>query len=143
MNISKRIVRRLILIFSILFIVFLVLYTIYVKISQLDSVSIGIESILVLAYAFYFFFELVNNPNVLFINQDFRFWITIGMSLYLAGTFFLYIFAQSFPIKEIRPFWILTYIFYIIKSIFFCVAIIINSKKTNNLKTQELPYLDF
>jgi biotin transporter BioY len=66
------------------------------------------------------------------------------MVVYLAGTFFLYIFAQTLSKKEIGPYWFLTYIFYIIKAVLFSVAIIIHSKiptKKSNIK--KLPYLDF
>jgi len=128
---------------SIFFYIFFIVYTATVKVNQLDSVSIGIETIIVLIFSFYLFYELLNEPKVIFINNDYRFWIILGMVIYLAGTFFIYIYANTVTIRELVKFLFLTYVFYIIKDIFFVIGIIVHSKKQlNTAKSNTIPFLD-
>jgi hypothetical protein len=142
---QKRLVKRVLLITSIFFYIFFTIYTLTVKVKELDSVSIGIETIIILIFSFYSFYEMLNDPKIMFINNDYRFWIILGMVIYLAGTFFIYIYADTVTIKELAKFLFLTYVFYIIKDIFFVVGIIVHSKKPLNPKENNptVPYLDF
>jgi hypothetical protein len=64
------------------------------------------------------------------------------MVIYLSGTFFIYIYVDTVTMKELAKFLFLTYVFYIIKDIFFIIGIIVHSKKTPE-KRSSLPYLDF
>lgn len=131
---------------SILFAIFIVLYTIFAKIRQLDSVSIGIESILILGYSFFFLYELINSPKLLFITSDYRFWIVFGMILYLAGSFFMYIYAEQIKsIAEITKFWFLTWVFYSLKALLFSIGIFIFYRQPRDFKPNAqstMPYLD-
>jgi hypothetical protein len=139
---QKKLIKRVLVITSLLFYVFFTIYTLKVKVKELDSVSIGIETIIILIFSFYSFYEMLNDPTITFINNDYRFWIIIGMVVYLAGTFFIYIYANTVTTKELLKFLFLTYIFYIIKDIFFAVGIVVHSQKKPE-KESSLPYLDF
>ena len=71
----------------------------------------------------------MNDTTNLFIYSKYQFWIILGMMIYLAGSFFIYIFANQLAPKDVAKYWFFTNIFYIIKNIFFSIAIILNAKQ--------------
>lgn len=126
---------------------FLLFQVIYLQTSQaelLDSIPIGVYTILLLGYIFYYFYrQITSNAPVAFYRQH-TFWFAIGILIYLSGTFFFNILINQMP-KQIRPYWFITYIFDIIKNILFTIAVIVythNPKETKN-KEKPLPFLDF
>ena len=66
----------------------------------------------------------MNNPKVLFIYNQYQFWIIVGLMLYLSGSFFIYIFANQIPRTEVAKYWFIVDIFLIIKNIFFTIGIL-------------------
>lgn len=120
--------RKFILITSLSFSTFLIIYNLTTKVVGIDSVPIGIETILILIFSFYYFYEQMQDTTNLFIYTRFSFWIVLGMVLYLAGSFFIYIYSSQLSQQEIRKYWIFTNIFSILKNIFFAIAIIVNAK---------------
>ena len=128
---------------STFFISFQIVYFFTSKPKILDSIPIGIETILVFIYTVYYLFEQFKNPNVQFINRTFSFWLVIGIVIYLSGSFFLYILANEVPFKELMSYWFLTYAFDIIKNIFFAIGIYICAKQFSNKKlNKSIPFLD-
>jgi hypothetical protein len=123
----------------VLFSIFLTLYYLNVKVKRIDSIPIGIEAILILVYSFYYLFEQMKDTDTLFVYSRFTFWVILGMMLYLAGSFFIYIFASQLDPKEIAKYWSFTNIFSIIKNILFALAIFINS----NSKQPQKPNMNF
>ncbi|MGZ4036474.1 MAG: hypothetical protein ACXVPQ_01525 [Bacteroidia bacterium] len=93
----------------------------------IDSVPIGIETILILIFSFYYFYEQMQDTTNLFIYTRYPFWIVLGMVLYLSGSFFIYIYSSQLSQEEIRKYWIFTNIFSILKNIFFAIAIVVNA----------------
>lgn len=131
LNIKKQSFRRIMLILSILFFAFQVFYYISVKNPMpIDNIPIGVESILIIIYCFYFFFEQLKKTDSL-IYENFFFWSSIGMILYLAGTFFIYILSNNMSSKELHNYWFITYVFDIIKNCFFVISFLtyLNQKK--------------
>ena len=110
---------------SALFFVFLIFFYTKGKLYRIDSVPIGVECILILIFSSYFFYEQINNPNVLFIYNDYKFWIITGIMIYLSGSFFIYIFANQIPEKELNLYWSFTYIFLGIMNVLFSVGILL------------------
>lgn len=126
---------------SIAFTVFLVFYYFNAKYRSVDSVPIGIQTILILIYAFYYFFEQMNNTSNLFIYSRYPFWIITGIMIYLAGSFFIYIFANQIDKKFLLNYWFLTNIFYSLKNLLFALGILFNvNQKKKSLKIR--PYLN-
>lgn len=145
LNISKKRVKFIIVIFSILFSIFIVIYASTVKIGWINSTSIGIESILILGFSFYFLYEQISDPKVLFIYNDYRFWIILGMMIFLAGTFFIYIFAEKASRAVFREYLWLTWVLSIIQASFFSIGILIFARKSvpKSLKNnQAVAFLD-
>jgi hypothetical protein len=124
-NIKSSNFKKVIFISSLGFVVFIITYTILSKFQRIDSFPIGIETIIILIFSFYFFYEKMNDPNTLFIYNDYRFWIVLAFMIYLSGSFFIYIFANQIPKKDMPQYWMFTDIFYALKNIFFLIGILV------------------
>ena len=121
--------KKLLLISIAAFSIFLVIFNVFFKVETfIDSIPIGVETILILGFGFYFLYEQTNDTTTLFIYTKPAFWVIFGIILYLAGSFFIYIFANYTTKKIISQYWFVTNIASIIKNIFFCIAIFINAK---------------
>jgi hypothetical protein len=127
--------KKIISIVSIIFSVFLILYAYLGKVKGIDSLPIGIETILILVFSFYFLFEQLNDTTNLFIYSKYTFWIILGMLLYLAGSFFIYIYASQLNQEEILKYWIFTNIFSIIKNILFVIALAVHANQSQTKNT--------
>jgi hypothetical protein len=124
-TVQNKKVKKVILITSLAFILFLIFYYSTAHFKRLDSLPIGVESIFLLIFCSYFFYEQINNPDVLFIYNDFKFWIVTGIMIYISGSFFIYIFANQIPRTEFALYWSFTYIFLGIMNILFAIGILI------------------
>ena len=131
--------RKIIVYLSILFSIFLIFYNINVKQRGIDSIPIGIETILVLFFSFYHFYEQMNDTQNLFIYSRYTFWIVIGMMVYLAGSFFIYIYAAQLTQAELAKYWIFTNIFSIVKNIFFTIAILVHVNQSKSSRKSPPP----
>ena len=124
---------------SIAFILFIILYAILAhEKKKIDSIPIGIESIIIIILSYYFLYEKMNDTTTLYIYSTFPFWVVVGMVLYLSGSFFIYLFAGFLSKEEVDKFWFVTNIFSIIKTIFFTVAIILNTNPSQRFSMSEL-----
>jgi hypothetical protein len=136
--------RKLIIVLCILF--SLALPTYYITTGQhfLDSVPIGVETIFILLFSFYYFYEQMNDIENHYIYNRFHFWIVTGMIIYLSGSFFIYIFANHVDRELLFKYWFLTYIFYVLKNILFIAGITIyGSSLSKHKPLKELhPYLN-
>lgn len=142
-HVKSLFVRRGILILSILFALFLPIHTFTSTVRSIDSVPIGLETILILIYSFYFFYEQMNDVDDVFIYSKYPFWIVTGMIIYLAGSFFIYIFANQVERHVLDNFWFITYAFYVLKNILFAFGILTYVKQTKNpLPGKLYPYLN-
>ena len=132
-NIKNSNLKKFIVAASSLFVLFIIGYLAVVKHQSIDSLSIGIETILIFVYIFSYLYEEMNNTRDLFIYNKYQFWVTTGILIYLAGSFFIYIFANEIKKDFLIKYWFLTNVFYIIKNVFFVLGILIFAK--NNKKT--------
>lgn len=124
-NLKKRKIRNLILILSILFILFTILYNIATDFKSYDSIPIGIETILILIFSFYYLYEQMNDTSNFFIYTKYEFWLVIGFMIYLAGSFFVFIFASRIGKNLLTQYWFLTNVFYSIMNILFFISFLI------------------
>ena len=112
---------------------------------KVDSISIGVESILVFIYIFLFFLENLNNPKEKYIYSHHCFWISVGILVYLGGSFFINILANIFNKEEFDKYWYLNFIADTIKTFLFAVALLFIAKESKNkqkTKAPNVPYLD-
>jgi len=145
LNIKSQKIKRIILIISILFFCFQVFYLLTGKVKGLDSVPIGIETILMLSYIFYFFYQFSKDLSTAYIYNHYGFWISVGILIYLGGSFFFFILFDHLNTAQVETFGDLTYVAEIIKNILFSLAIFIQTKypfETKKQKSESIPYLD-
>ena len=128
--------KKFILYAIIPFLLFQIFYFLNIKPQTLDSLPIAIETILILVYTFCYLYEQSNGLEKSFIYERWHFWIATGVLIYLAGSFFIYVFADYVDITLIEDYWFLTYGFYILKNILFIIAIFIY---VHELKTNQTP----
>jgi hypothetical protein len=128
--------RKIILALSVAFILFQVIYYFNVRDDRfrLDTVPIGVETILLFVYTFFFFYESMKSSHQINLYSSFAFWVAIGILLYLGASFFLFILANDLRTQEIETFWDVTYVAETIKNIVFCVAILTYVSNPNQPK---------
>jgi len=144
LNLNRRRSKKVLLYISIAFTLFLFIYSYAANFKKVDTVNVGVETIIIIIFSFYFLYQLMNENKVLLIYNDYRFWIILGMVIYLAGSFFIYIYADQLSASEMKQFWFLTWIFYILKGILFSIAILIfiRQYEQNKQTNKTIPYLD-
>lgn len=144
-NLRSKPFKNLIVTLSILFIVFQIAFVTSTTHRRLDSIPVGIETILVFIYIFYFFYEFSKYIKDTFIYNHYPFWIAVGVMIYLGGSFFFYILINTLNQEEVDKFGNLTYVAEIIKNLLFFFSIFLYKKYPvnkihNHLK--KIPNLD-
>lgn len=130
-NTENRILKKLLTVVFILFSVFICLYFLIVPFDFIDSVPIGVETIMVIGFSVYFLYEMVNKTNTLLYNTT-QFWVITGFLIYLAGSFFIYLYANQVDLNELKQFFFVTFIFTSIKNIFISIGIWLWAKQPND-----------
>jgi len=144
-NFKQKKVRRPIIIASGLFLISLIFFALRRKVKGLDSIPIGIETILILTYIIYFFYEFSKDSSSFYIYNHYCFWIAVGVLIYLGGSFFFFILFEQLSSDQKRSFGNITYMAEIIKNLLFALSIFIYhrySLENAKRKTSSLPYLD-
>lgn len=144
-NFKSQKFKRAVIAFSVLFIVFQFIYIYFMEKQRVDSIPIGIESILIFVYIFFYFYENFQTSKNIYSNHCF--WISIGLLFYLGGSFFLNILANTFTNEEFKKYWFLNFIADTFKTMLFGVAFIFLVRiKTNISNTKQdpnnIPFLD-
>jgi len=136
-TINKSLISKLIFSLSCAFLIFVLLHTFTSKSDGLDSIPIGIETILILIYSFYYLYLQINIVDETFIYSRYQFWIIVGFMVYLGGSFFIYILANNVSYDVLKDYWFLTYAFYIIKNILFGVGLYTYAKSSKRKYSQK------
>lgn len=144
-QLKSRSQKLILIILSILFVCFQIVYYLIVHKKKFDSIPVGIETILIFIFIFFFLYEQLRDVKDLPIYANYFFWISIGLFIYLGGSFFIYLMANSMTREEIIKYWFFTYVVEIIKNLFFAAAILVYSKNPikPNSSNQAVPNLDF
>jgi len=142
--IENKIFKKFIFVTSIFFIVFQIIYYLTAQNIRLDTLPIGVETILVFIYIFYFFFEQFKSTKNQLLYSNYVFWIVIGIMIYLGGTFFFNILANHLNNEQIVDYWYFSFLADILKNIFFSVGLFVFSQqpKSKKMANTSLPYLD-
>jgi hypothetical protein len=137
--------RKIILItLSVSFFLFQVIYYFTPQRRKFDSIPIGFEAILIFIFIFFFLYEQLLDVKDVPIYSNYFFWISIGLLIYLGGSLFIYIYANTLSRAEMDQYWFFTYVVEIIKNLLLTSAILVYSKNPNKQKpNQPLPNLDF
>lgn len=142
---SDRKFKKIILFLSGLFTIFLIIFYASVEIARLDSVPIGIETILLFIFILYFFYLHFNTLSSYSINENPSFWLTTGILIYLAFTFFFNILANSLNQEHFKMYFYYSYLGDILKNILFSIAVILFARKKESFTNKQrfnVPNLD-
>ena len=114
------------------------------KHNEFDSLSSGIESIIILIFCIYYLFSQIKGSNSLIIYSTFNFWVVISFLIYFSGTFFLYLFTNSMPFNHSfqKIYFIINISFNILKNALLCVAMTMKLNDTVNQQKTMIPNLD-
>jgi hypothetical protein len=143
-TIRKPHIKKSIVYISVLFIVFSIIYNIATNFKRFDSIPIGVETILILLFSFYYLYEQMNDTTSLFIYSKYQFWIIIGFMIYLSGSFFIYIFASGLNRSDsilLSQYWMFTNGFYFLMIILFSISLFVYKKSKRNNSINFRPYL--
>lgn len=94
----------------------------------------SLENITILAFAIFFYYEQIVKVNLAFIYKEVRFWIVSAYFIYIAGTFFLLLYFPSLNLIDLRNFYILNYIFIIIRTVLLSIAMCMNNDSNQKQK---------
>jgi len=137
---------KIFIIFSIVSLIsFYVLYIATSKLLLFDPVIIGVKAVLIMIISFFYFYEKMQKLSNMFIYQDYMFWAVIGILLYIAGSFLIYIFINQY-FQQLAIFANYLYIIFTLKNLFFTLSIIIFKKylpKEKDFFKKVIPNLDF
>lgn len=136
--------RQIIIICSALFILFQILYHFKSRLGRVDSIAVGVETILIFVYASLYFYQYFKQRTNSFIATEPHFWIIVGVLLYLGSTFFFNILVNHVNYNQVKAIWHFTFIPEILKNIFFVVAMFyFQTSRVKTTKTSStVPNLD-
>lgn len=114
--------KAIVITLSIVFVCFCLYNIFFINFKKFDSYQASIESILIIAYCVFFFFEEINNPRIPIIYTSYKFWFIIGALMYLSATFFLFIYASDLPDETREQYWVLNVFGNVLKNLLFSIA---------------------
>lgn len=120
--------KKIIIISNAAFIIFSITYFMIVGNHALDSIPIGVETIFILFFAFFYLYEQMESTSQTLIYDRYAFWFVAGIMIYLAGSFFIYIFSNQVDKETRYLYWMFTNLFTIVKNILFAIGILIYKK---------------
>ena len=124
--IKNKLVKYLPLLFILFSIFNIVDYFLLRNDATFNSIASGVESILIIIFCLYYFYEQLREANTLLIYTTHHFWIIIGFLIFFSGTFFLYLYSENFlKVKVFRDqYVIINSVFYLLKNILFSIAML-------------------
>lgn len=127
--------KKFIGLFSVLFILFQILYFSLSSHQKVDSIPIGIETILIFVFSTVYFIEIFKMEKSDVLGPSF--YIVVGILVYIGSNFFFNLLANVITQEQNEQYWHFTYIPEIIKNIIFAVSILFINTKTK-IKNQEI-----
>jgi hypothetical protein len=92
---------------------------------RFDTLSASVDSILIICYSIFYFYEQLKTPEPTFIYSTKTFWVVIAILLYMAGTFIFFIATAYMTAKETYTYWPIASIANILKNLLLSVAFIL------------------
>ncbi len=146
-NLKNVILRKIIFSFSVLFLVFQITYYFVSKLQKIDSVPIGVETILIFVFSFFYFQQFLKYNTSKNIYEYPSFWLVVGILIYLGSAFFFNILANDVTEQQFDNYWHFTFIPEILKNILFAMVVLgypsyLNELPNSKNKKTEIPNLD-
>jgi hypothetical protein len=130
LNIISRITKKVIIVTFALFIIYAIYDFIISPLESFDSIPSAFEAILIIIFAIFYLFEQMKNPRVFFIYTLDKFWIVASLLIYYTGTFFLFIYAESYIADPSfnENYSLINNVFLLIKNIVFSIGLFVINK---------------
>jgi hypothetical protein len=96
--------------------------------TKFDSFSVSLASVFFIPYCILALYEMIRDPNNLFVYHNKKFWIIIAFLLYFSATLFLDLNYGAFSTEQKSNYWAINDLFEILKNILFCVAFIMKKR---------------
>ena len=111
---------------------------------QFDSITSGIEAIIVLILCMAYLFSQIRGNNSLVIYSTFNFWTVIAFFIYFSGTFFLYLMTEKMMVNISfqKMYFVINISFNILKNLLLCVAMMMKLNATAKGQKKIIPDLD-
>lgn len=93
-----------------------------------------IENVTILLLALSYYFEQIVIENFTFLHIPQRFWIVSAYLVYVAGTFFLTLYLPSLSNDEGTKYYVLNYVFVIIRTILLTIAMFMKNENPQKQK---------
>lgn len=135
---KNRFIRKIILFSSPIFAILCTYLIVWGKIRSFDSIQTAIECILIITFCLAYFYEQLIRPEIEFIYNSYKFWIIIALILYLAGSFFVFVFAADISQQERDKYWNILYVCGIVRNILFAIAVYISTRPQDEEPYQSL-----
>ncbi len=99
------------------------------KMNSFDSLTVGVESILIILMCIFYLAVQIKGSNNLFVYSTSNFWVIISFLIYISGTFFLYVMAENMIQNRafLIEYNIINSIFIILKNILLSIAMLMKS----------------
>jgi len=136
--IKNKLVKKIMLVISPIFVLFCIYYIYWGKADPFDSLQTSIECFIIIILCLYYFFEQLTNPEFEFIYSSYKFWIILGLLLYLAGSFFLFVFASQISDKAGDKYWPILYVCGIIRNILLTISVYLSTRPRDEEPYQSL-----
>ena len=97
----------------------------------------AVEALTLICLSIFFFYEQLRKPDTAFLYTVPRFWLVSGYLIYIAGTFFLFLYMDYLSLDEQKKYFIhLNSFFLILKSIMLSIGMLMKTKVTERTKFQ-------
>jgi len=137
--IKNTLIRKVILYSIVPFVLFALLNFIFHDDSKgrLPNYPPLIESLVLMTFIIYFFYEKMRTVILYPLSQSLHFWLCVGFFFYFTGTLFFFLFINYSDDREFKKQLVLVYTFVTItKNIILCLALLM--KESNDREKEEL-----
>ena len=145
-SLISKLAKKIIVIFTILFLVFQVAYYFYSLSAKyrVDSIPIGIETLFIFYFSLLYFVQFFKHTFSSNLYEYASFWLVVGIIVYLGFSFFFNILANFLTKEEFNAYWKYTYFPEMLKNVLFALIAggIIYKKKKKIFKPNEIPKFD-
>jgi len=111
---------------------------------QFDSITSGIEALIVLMLSMAYLFSQVRSNNSLLVYSTFNFWVVISFFIYFSGTFFLDLMTEKMMVNISfqKMYFVINISFNILKNLLLCVAMTMKLNGVVKEQKKVIPDLD-
>ncbi|MEO7961797.1 MAG: hypothetical protein ABIR19_09625 [Ginsengibacter sp.] len=110
-----------------------------------DSFTSGLQTIIIIGMCVYYLFLQIRGRTDLYIYSTSNFWIIITFLIYLSGTFFLYIMAETMVADKVFriQYVLINSIFNILKNVLLSIAMMMKSGEEMPVIKKNYEWMDY